>query len=362
MSGARKKLAEAAATRRKSIAKSAVILGLGVAVGFWAFDGNGTRRTTPAPDTPPGEYVYLDSARVLAYLGQIAGGLSPSEKRTLATQEEAKGSAKVGPVEVGGTQSSEQSVEQTVTPTATDRFYTLLQQLRGGRSRTAFGATRVWLHELDATLDATNTFDELMGELCRTREGDFVRIADAHLFLAPYASVFPRVSYASSYLGGEISRPRRPLYAPVSDKESHDVAAYLAAVGNDPRLPFVLPSLRATGGSNDEVVTFLVPARYSGIVDEPSLLSGNLTVVGKVVYRDLTRRNGKSCGVPVPGSGPREYLDRQTVSLFAPALAKASPSILANLQLDPATILERVTLSATFASPVVVVVPVAIYQ
>ena len=35
------------------------------------------------PDTPPAEYLYLDSDRVSAYLGQIEGGLPAQAKRTL---------------------------------------------------------------------------------------------------------------------------------------------------------------------------------------------------------------------------------------------------------------------------------------
>src|SRR5438034_5614970 len=39
------------------------------------------------PDTPPAEYLYLDEPRVLAYLGQIEGGLTAAEKRTASQTE-----------------------------------------------------------------------------------------------------------------------------------------------------------------------------------------------------------------------------------------------------------------------------------
>jgi len=121
---------------------------------------------------------------------------------------------------------------------------------------------------------------------------------------------------------------------------------------------------RSRGPTYDACSARRGPRRPDGErrVDEPSLLSGNLTVVGKVVYRDLTRRDGTSCGLPVPGGEAHSYIDRQTISLFAPALQTAPQSILDNLGLVRAQILTRIQQSATFPSPVVVVVPVAIYQ
>jgi hypothetical protein len=41
-----------------------------------------TAPSLPPADTPPLEYVYLDSLRVAAYLGQVEDGLATSEQRT----------------------------------------------------------------------------------------------------------------------------------------------------------------------------------------------------------------------------------------------------------------------------------------
>jgi hypothetical protein len=56
------------------------------------------------PDTPPAEYLYLDTDRVLAYLGQIEGGLPASAKRTESETATASASLKGGLIaEVNGT-------------------------------------------------------------------------------------------------------------------------------------------------------------------------------------------------------------------------------------------------------------------
>src|SRR4051794_40630195 len=45
-----------------------------------------------SPDTPPAEFAYLDSGRVVAYLGQIEGGLAATQTRTRSEKRTAKAS------------------------------------------------------------------------------------------------------------------------------------------------------------------------------------------------------------------------------------------------------------------------------
>jgi hypothetical protein len=61
-------------------------------------------------DRLPGEYLYLDDERVLAYLGQLRGGVSASEERSMtsSSQKEAKlGVSEV--VQIGGTLKEERT-------------------------------------------------------------------------------------------------------------------------------------------------------------------------------------------------------------------------------------------------------------
>lgn len=308
------------------------------------------------PDTPPAEYLYLDSDRALAYLGQIEGGLTANEKRTESETESQQATLKGGLLaEINGQIQRQASIEATVTPAATDRFFTLLIKLRSGREqrgRHEFG----WLRTIDARLDHANDAEKLRRQLLDLHEGDFVRIENAHLFLPGYASITPRARYAASYLRGDITQPRQPLYAPVSANAQRAIKRYLTALGADPTLPFVVPTLTSGRTANTPII-FFVPTRYSDLLDNPRLLASNLTVVGKVTYLDPRRPNDQRCA-----SVPCTYVDRETLSVFAPALKKAPKAVLQGLGIDRAQALGLVKTSVTFHAPVAVVLPVAIYQ
>jgi hypothetical protein len=308
------------------------------------------------PDTPPAEYLYLDSQRALAYLGQIEGGLTENEKRTVSETESQNATLKGGLLaEINGSVQRQASIESTVTPAATDRFFTLLIKLRSGRERRE-NRDAPWLHDIDARVRTHKGWTAIRKQLLSVREGDFVRISGAHLYLAPYAAVTPRARYADSYLGGEISQPRQPLYAPISRRAQLDITRYLRTLGTDPVLPFVLPIL-ATDRTASPPLIFFIPARYSALLDNPRLLSGTLTVVGKVTYIDPRLPSDRSCS-----AAPCSYLDRQTLTTFAPALQKAPASVLSELGINRADILRKVRATVLFHAPIAVVLPVAIYQ
>jgi hypothetical protein len=319
-----------------------------------------TRTKLLPPDTPPAEYLYLDSDRVLAYLGQIQGGLNPTEKRTVLESESQTGSLKGGLVgEVSGSAERRTSIESTVTPAATDRFFSLLIALRSGREERE-DRSSPWLHELDARLKEPSGGARVRKQLENIHEGDFVRISNARLYLAPYAAVTPRARYAASYLGGDIKEPRQPAYAPLSADSQRNLKRYLLLLGADPVLPFVVPTLTTERVAN-EPVTFFVPARYSGLLDNARLLTGNLTIVGKVIYLDSRLASSPECAEVAQGVACN-YIDRETLTTFGPALTKAPHSVLASLGLAENEVLSKVTASVTFAAPLVVVLPVAIYQ
>ncbi len=313
-----------------------------------------------APDDPPAEYLYLDSQRVNAYLGQIQGGLALQETRNVTATSSSS-------VDVGGgllkdlsqSQGLSQSVSSVVTPLATDRFYTLLLKLRQG-SESRNGQTVPWLPSIDAQITTQNTVDRVRAELRDLREGDFVRIYNARLFLPPYASFVPKAHYADPFLSGGFEvPPTTSVAATLSVSERQTIDAYLRELGNDPTLPFVvytLPSL------NSQIVTFLIPARYRALLDNGRLLTGRLIVVGKVIYKDLRRTTDSGCGGGETVALSCEYVDRQTVQTYGSALLTAPQSILRYLGVTRRDAVRDVSASMTFRAPVLVVLPVAIYQ
>jgi hypothetical protein len=199
-----------------------------------------------------------------------------------------------------------------------------------------------------------NSRHDLAQPLERLAEGDFLRLRVAHIFLAPFAALAPRAAYAAPYVDGQFLRRQagdvRPEVGP-------DVAAYLAQLGEDPELPFVVPILDMKG---KPLMTFIVPARYSGLLDNARLLAGNLTVVGKVIYIERRFPGDPNCN-NLTRFGCT-YVDHTTAQTFAPALQKASPAVRRLLGLGDQSPAEFVRESVTFTGPLVVLLPVAIFQ
>jgi hypothetical protein len=303
----------------------------------------------PAADTPPAEYLYLDSQRVLAYLGQIDDGLSGSEKRTATNASSINASLSAGQVATAGATSEQRlSSERVFTETEADRFYRLLRKLRNGGPAGS-------LHDIDVEHASGAGREKLRAQLGDIHEGQFVRIKHAQLLLPPYAAVYPQLRYARYYATGSDKPLRSPdpaLYAPVSRRSRGAIRAYVHRVGPNPRLPFVIGRLA------NPTVSFLVPARFRGLGTEPSLLSGNLTVVGKLVYKTAL-------------SDP-PYQDQTTLDTFTLALHKAPRSLLRKLGIPSTVIralgrkrkhlLAHIAASLIYQAPVAVVVPIAIYQ
>jgi hypothetical protein len=355
--------------RAKSTAGRAVLAAIGIAiVAFvaghfvWEQHTQIVKTKLLPPDTPPAEYLYLDTDRVLAYLGQIEGGLPASAKRTESQSSTSNASIKGGLVaEISGTAQQATSIEETVTPLATDRFFSLLINLRSG-SELRSSKRLPWLHDIDAALGTDpRAMTSALGDL---HEGDFIRLSDARLFLPPFASLVPRARYAASYENGAFSAALPLTAGGGPARLEREVNHYLSELGADPVLPFVVPSLDV-GGKPSSTATFFVPARYSGLLDNPRLLSGNLTVVGKVIYIDRRPATDPVCGNAGPerGSGPPcTYFDRQSAASFAVALDRAPRAVRRLLGVGSRHIARTINRALRFRSPIVVVLPVAIYQ
>jgi alkanesulfonate monooxygenase SsuD/methylene tetrahydromethanopterin reductase-like flavin-dependent oxidoreductase (luciferase family) len=172
---------------------------------------------------------------------------------------------------VGASSQQVLSSERVFTETEADRFYRLLRRLRNGAGET--------FHDLHLTKDNGGDSVDLKGQLDKVGEGDFMRIKHAHLLLPHYAAIYPPLRYASytaSGAGEGTDAPQSGLYAPPTRAARKAIKKYIERIGPNPRLPFMVTA---------EGVTFLIPARYRGLGTEPSLLSGNLTVVGKLVFK-----------------------------------------------------------------------------
>jgi hypothetical protein len=350
-----------------------------------SFNGSqASDRPLPEADTPPIEFAYLDPLRADAYLGQAEGGLASSEQRSEQLTDSINASVPIGTAgQVGGSEQKQLSTVATVTPQAADRFYTLLRRLReGGEADYKKGACNEeksthWLGDVNDEDSA----QEVMDEVECIGVGNFIRIRHAQLFLPPFAQALPKVQSANAFFGA-LPAPRTAFTSPTQSVEiTKALSGYAKLVGSDPRMPFVA----APYGADERVghgVTFFLPAGYGGITSEPSLLSGSVTIVGEIVY---------SAGAGAP------YIDYPTVDTFGRALLKAQKALRTDLgvcsKAPPAETLlpslpksrpsaalthrspsrtapctsEQQTLndvkkSVTFKPPVVVVLPLAIYE
>jgi hypothetical protein len=339
---------------------------LAVVLGVLWYRSARTQTVLPSPDTPPAEYLYLDTARVLSYLGQISGGLSASEQRTDSLSDALTAGLKGGDlINVSGSRTHALSVQTVVTPSTSDRFYRLLAVLRDRKnSRRPTDRKADWLFTIDGHPEEREVFEKKTErKIAKIHEGDFVRIEDAHLFLPPFAAVFRKTRYAALYGLPKVNRYRESFLrstspAPLRSIASRDSEAFRRRVGRDATLPFVLP---VTIGSDKQIqLTIFVPARYTQLLENARLLAGDLTVVGKVIFKD-PRLPGKGSCRAQPAAC--RYVDVQTVSNYAPALEHAPESVRQALQLDLYSDLAAYVQDfVQFSVPVVVVLPVAIYQ
>jgi hypothetical protein len=283
---------------------------------------NGQGKSEPhasRPDVPPLEYAYLDVRRVDAYLGQDLNGLAATEERTDQISRTLKAGVNPGlgaSAEVGS--ESQHKTTATVSPNAADHFFTFLGLLRehgeaSSSEPTSCNGTKRdhWLGEVNEDWAP----QRIMREINCIGVGNFVRISNAQLFLPPFAQVLPKVQSTTVFYGA-LPALRTSFTSPTqlaSDPFRASLARYVKLAGADPRMPFVAAPFGAKGelggtGEKGRNVTFFLPAEFLGLTSEPSLFSGSVTVVGKVVY-------AAAQGAP--------YIDYPTVATFGRALLKA---------------------------------------
>jgi hypothetical protein len=299
--------------------------------------GNG--QVEPSYDSRlPGEYLYLDDERVDAYLGQLRGGLSPTEQRSISLTQSRQAQLGVEQVvQVGGNVEHKEVIERTVSSQAADRFYILETELAARFSDPdAIGPQF-------RRLEAKRHGCEEIAQLETIKEGQILRITGAQLLVPTYALALARVAHADQFLDAA-QQPLEPVRLSRFAGESQPALRELVdRLGADPRVPFRLQIRRRKGPCQ-----VFIPVRYSKLIDAPSLLTGPMTIVGKIVRR-LTRIE-------------RTYFDVDTAVRYMRALREAPVGVKRALGLDSVPISDIVNNSATVEYPGLVLLPLAMYK
>jgi hypothetical protein len=361
-----------------------VVAALVVLTVFFAIDRPwGGERSHHGKRVQPNEYMYLDSARVDSYLGQLHEGDSSSEDVHETTTEESTlgfEASKVGNASTHRGSQLERSL--VVNKSEAERFYELVEALEAQKA----------LSKLNAS-DQCQLGNELAPSV--VRDGSLVMIKNAVVQMPPFLAAYPELRYAGyRLLSHMVKRPPqhpggKPRWideevfgrVPLTSFDTVDEATLEGArrerqsfekrVGKNPRIPFSfsIPSdkqhveacngaktARAKTATTAARVTIVLPARFANLTGDPSLLSDPVTIVGLVAS-------------DTEGS----FGDGLSASAYWPALRSAHARFLRQLGvreqflgMKPAELrrhlfgaMER---SLTYRGHIVAVIPIAMYD
>ena len=345
----------------------AAAVGLG-----WLFLGNSGNSNVQgslaslgqAPGIAPPDYAYLDNARVALYLGQLEGGIAKSAQLTQQLTQGRNAGLGAGGLSLGGSTGSSSSAERVVTPTATARFYQLLDLL--GRDG--------YLH----TIDEAGRPAAIQRAFARITEGSFVKLTGCTLRLPSYIRLIQisratrgtesplDIYYAATDSGFSAGATTATDEIAAAWNQAYPHRPTLGSAESIPAPPRLLrplgPAIRSldkTVGSNPRVplstcdgqtdyrprgIDLLVPIRLANLSSEQSLLAGPVTVVGKLVR-----------AVRKPAQA---YADEPSFATFSGPTRKID-----EVPLDVGKGLdEELTADAVVLAPGAVILPVAIYK
>lgn len=217
------------------------------------------------PHGGPAEFLYLDSARVGAYLGQVDGGSFDSEKVTRKLTDTLSGKLTLaGAGEAGGSKSEESFVEREVKPTEASNFFALYAGL--GKTQLVTPIRLRYFENDVRSLD----------------EGQFVSFTTTALrsptYLNPYLASRQAVTLTAIFPGGKGEK-----LAARSAAEHRGAERFVGRLGANPRVVF---SLHPEENGTPKPFVYLLPMGANQLTEERSLLKyggGRFTVVGKVV-------------------------------------------------------------------------------
>jgi hypothetical protein len=289
----------------------------------------------------PAEYVYLDSARVDAYLGQLQNGLAKSEQQSVTHVGTKSASVTAGSaLSIGGSVTDTQSVERTVTPDEGDRLYQLLEDLHRQFS------DRIKPVDLRSVSDPSGVVESIP-------EFDFIELRNARLSIPSFALPVPSLSLGvQTVLKGQKPISPTNLATTIADHPG-EIQHYLKGFGAGATFPLRVVS---TGPGHDGI---LVPVLLSGLFSSSSLIDGDVTILGIVVRQIHT-------GASAPGPYHVEdskYFDASSAVATERALNKIPRDLAGVLHLpaDRAGINNLVNQSEALGTPGTVILPIAIY-
>ncbi len=220
---------------------------------------------------PPGEFLYLNGAKILTYLSELEGGESGSVHKLAKEVSELKGSVSAGGFDVGAVSQHETSAESTLVRTEAAELGLLLRDLKENRNK---------------GVDYRSVDLEEPGALAKIREGELVRFVTSSLtspgYIRPYVVVHGSATFGALFPRrfGNAESARR------AEEQGHRAKAFVRQIGPNPRLAFRIDP-PAGGG---EVPAIMLPLEYGGLTSERSLLEkdraghtgGRVVVYGKV--------------------------------------------------------------------------------
>jgi len=323
----------------------------------------------------PYEYVYLDTARVDAYLGQIDDGNVGQETRSDTSKDTAGGKLEIKALgEASGSVSNEKTSSAVVSFSESDNFFKLERELveHGalvpiklsgcceGKVRQAARrriARRQGLTKHQRAAKEREAVEEhYENRLEGLQVGTIVKLENALLRVPPYLAAYPSLRYAiPRYNPSNPVFEAAPLYSfsaaevTIDHEANQERRKFIEQAGANPRLPLSTTLHR---------LTIVIPARYAYLTGDPSLLNASVTVVGKLVQK------GENFG------------DGASEATYLPALLHADASFLHDIGVREsflqrydgnATALDErlfkaLQRSLTFTGKSVEVIPIAIYD
>jgi hypothetical protein len=289
----------------------------------------------------PGEYLYLDDERVDAYLGQLRGGLSLNEQRSISLTERHQAQAGLDQVvQIGASSERQETIDRTVESNAADRFFMLESELEARFTQGDEVGPR--FKSILARRDACPE----MRRLAEIKEGQILRIFGANLLVPTYALALAKVAHADQFRAEDQHEVPGKRLALLAREGQRGLKQLVESLGADPLLPFRLQIHPKQPKKGCQV---FMPAQYSKVIDAPSMLTGPVTIVGKVVRR-LTQQE-------------RTYFDVDTAIRWERALRRSTPRVRRLLGLDEVGMIRKaVNSSATVGYPGLVLLPLAIYK
>jgi len=343
-----------------------LLIGAGALVAVWVAFGGSSDSLSADPGIPPPEYVYLDNGHVLAYLSQIEGGLSANEKVSEQVSRERSGGVSASGIQVGGSVSQQQFVERVVTPTATTRFYRLLDRLHA----------KSYLH----TVDVADGLPTVARELRDVPEGDFVRVRNCRFVVPNYAQLAldvrqahghwspsngPNTPSATALFHAEQAAHPPPKGTPLTGMplallkhklppaEVRNAAEkFASAVRTNPRVPAA--SCSGDDAAKPGGLDFLFPFQLGALNDDPSVLAGPVTIVGKLL-RSVHRESDA-------------YVDDRSLATWLTPTSSMDATFMRDLgpdaydALNARTMWSELQTDVSVLAPGVVILPIAIYK